>query len=369
MKRLVLAGGGHAHLHVLKFMASRRWTDAEIILISPYTRQIYSGMVPGWMAGHYSLDQCAAELEPLVARSGIRMVKDSIIGLDAERRVVHTAQSGDFSFDILSLDTGALVDSSYLAATGANLLPIRPLENFITEWTGLLEHYRQSGRAQLAVVGGGAAGVELALAAAYRLSLELTVTQTQVTLITGRELLPGHGRRVVERVARALESMGILIVKGYARGAEKGLVLEDNTEILADGVICTTGVSPAPWLASSGLALAEDGFIAVGDGQQSPSHKYVFASGDVASRIDFPHPKSGVYAVRSGPILTTNLARALAGQALISNRPQKRSLYLLATGPQDAIMSWDGLCSSGHWAWKWKDWIDRRFMKQYDFNE
>ena len=369
MKRLVLAGGGHAHLHVLKSMASRRWSDAEIILISPYTRQIYSGMVPGWMAGHYSLDQCSAKLEPLVARSGTRMVKDSIIGLDAERRVVHTAQSGDFSFDVLSLDTGALDDSSHLAATGADLLPIRPLEDFISGWTGLLERYRQSGQAQLVIVGGGAAGVELALAAAYRLSVESAVTQTQVTLITGRELLPGHGRRVIERVRRTLESMGILLIKGYARGSEKGLVLKDGTEIPANGVICATGVSPAPWLANSGLALADDGFIAVGNGQQSPSHKYVFASGDVASRIDFPHPKSGVYAVRAGPVLTMNLARALAGQAPTSNRPQKRSLYLLATGSQDAIMSWGSLSASGHWAWKWKDWIDRRFMKQYDFNE
>ena len=155
MKRLALIGGGHAHLHILKSLASHSWSGVEVVLISPYARQLYSGMVPGWIAGHYSLDQCAATLQPLVDRAGARFIKDSVTSMDAQRRVIHGDIAGDIDYDVLSLDIGALVDSSCLAATGAALLPIRPLENFVVGWNRQLEQFRQQGKARLVVVGGG----------------------------------------------------------------------------------------------------------------------------------------------------------------------------------------------------------------------
>lgn len=368
MKRLVLAGGGHAHLHVLKALATQRWPGVEVILVSPYRRQIYSGMVPGWMAGHYTLDQCAAALPPLASMAEVRFIEDTVTGIDAGQRLVHTAQSGDIAYDVLSLDTGARVDTSCLAATQARLLPIRPLENFVRGWSEQLDIFKARGTASLAVIGGGAAGVELALAARYRLAAELGEKQATVHLVVGNELMPGHGRAIVARVEKALEQQGVKLISGYAAGSTRGFELADGRETGVDCLIAATGVQPAPWLASSGLAVSDAGFIAVADGQQSTSHPEVFAAGDVASRIDAPHAKSGVYAVRAGPVLTENLQRALHGQPPAPYQPQKRSLYLLATGPQQAIMSWGGLSASGHWAWRWKDWIDRRFMKQYDLN-
>lgn len=366
MKHLVLAGGGHAHLHVLKALAADPWPNVQVTLISPYARQIYSGMLPGWMAGHYRLDQCAAALEPLLKAAKVRFIQDSLSGINAKRRVIQTLHSGDITYDALSLDTGAQVDASCLAATGANLLAIRPIESFVVDWMRQVELFKQMGKASLAVVGGGAAGVELALAARYRLGLELGANNVQVILIAGSGLLPGHGPSIVRQVTDTLARRQIELVIGYAAGCSSGLQLSDGTTIPVECVIAATGVKPAAWLAESRLALAQDGFIAVQDGQQSVSHPEVFAAGDVASRIDSPHAKSGVYAVRAGPVLASNLNRALKGLVPLSYQPQKRSLYLLATGPREAIMSWGGLSASGSWAWKWKDWIDRRFMRQYD---
>lgn len=366
MKRLVLAGGGHAHLHVLKSLAMKPWQDVEIVLVSPYRRQIYSGMVPGWMAGHYRLEQCAAALEPLLAAAGVRFVQDSVVGIDAGQRVVRTGAAGDIDYDVLSLDTGAQVDVSCLAATGARLLSIRPLEAFVAGWEAQLEKSIRQGGAAVAVVGGGAAGVELALAAHYRLTQQLRAAAVQVTLVAGRGLLPGHGASVVARVTKTLARSGICVINGYAAGAATGLQLDSGQLVPADCVIAATGVQPASWLAESGLALAGDGFVAVGDGQQNTSHREVFAAGDVASRIDAPHAKSGVYAVRAGPALAENLQRALEGLAPMPYQPQKRSLYLLATGPRHAIVSWGGLSAGGYWAWRWKDWLDRGFMRQYE---
>lgn len=365
MKQLVLAGGGHAHLHLLKALAARPWPDVEVTLVSPQARQIYSGMVPGWMAGHYRIEQCAAPLAPLARAAGVRFVQDSVSGLDAGKRIVRTSMSGDLAYDALSLDTGAEIDCSCLAACAARLLPIRPLESFVVGWTRLREALGEQGRADIAVVGGGAAGVELALAARYRLARDLGAAQVRVTLVTGAALLPGHGKRVVARVVRTLAHHRVGIVSGYAAGTPSGLQMDDGSLLAADAVIAATGVRPADWLNRSGLALAGDGFVAVGPGQQSLSHSEVFAAGDVASRIDDPHAKSGVYAVRAGPVLTANLERRLAGLPPRAYHPQRRSLYLLATGPREAILSWGGLSAGGRWAWMWKDWIDRRFMSQY----
>lgn len=365
MKRLVLAGGGHAHLHVLKTLAGQRWPDVEVTLVTPYSRQIYSGMVPGWMAGHYRLDQCAAALGPLATAAGVRCLIDSVTGLDAERRTLRTASHGEIAYDVLSLDVGARVDSSMLADCGACLLAIRPLEEFVVGWQGFVDAAGARGGARLAVVGGGAAGVELALAARYRLAREVAAAAAEVILVTGSGLLPGHGPAIVGMAGKMLARHGVAVVAGYAAGSREGLQLDDGSRLAADGIIAATGVRPAEWLAGSGLRLAADGFIAVGDGQQSVSHPEVFAAGDVASRIDTPHAKSGVYAVRAGPVLSANLQRALAGRPILPYQPQRRSLYLLATGPQQAIMSWGGIAAAGAWAWRWKDWIDRRFMRQY----
>ena len=365
MQRLILAGGGHAHLHILKQLAARPRADIEVILIAPYARQVYSGMLPGWMAGHYTLDQCAAELGPLAMAAGVRLLRDSVTGIDAGQQTVSTARHGSLSYDVLSLDVGALVDTSCLADTGARLLAIRPLEAFIVGWQGYVEACAQAGQSQLVVVGGGAAGVELALAARHRLRGLMPDAPASVTLVVGRELLAGHGAAIVQRVTDTLARQGVTVLSGHAAGCPAGVMLDDGRELLADAVIAATGVRPAPWLAASGLALADDGFVAVGDGQRSVSHPSVFAAGDVASRVDAPHAKSGVYAVRAGPVLADNLFRALAGAPVLSYRPQRRSLYLLATGPKSAIVSWGGFSAGGRWAWRWKDWIDRRFMRQY----
>lgn len=365
MKRLILAGGGHAHLHVLKLLEKASWPGVEVVLVSPHDRQVYSGMLPGWIAGHYRLDECVAPLRPLAEAAGVHFVQDSMVAMDAERRTIRCAGAGDMVYDVLSLDIGAQVDVSSLAATGAALLPIRPLERFIIDWTHQLTAFQQIGRARVAVVGGGAAGVELALALRHRLVTLLGPAQAQVILVSGTTLLPGHGKQTIDRVIRAMRSHGVQHQSDPAGSMDAGLRLADRRELRVDCVIAATGVSPPEWLSESQLALAEDGFIAVAEGQQSVSHADVFAVGDIASRVDHPHPKSGVYAVRAGPVLGRNLRCFLENRPILAYRPQRRSLYLLATGPKHAILSWGPWSAEGAWVWRWKNWIDRRFLKEY----
>lgn len=374
MKRLLLAGAGHAHLNVIRNLAAQPWPGVEVTLICPYPRQIYSGMIPGWIAGHYMLDQCAAPLAGLLEKAGIHWIQDSICGMDAAnatpqggflKGAVDCQNGTKISYDVISIDTGAQVESSALSTSGAPLLPIRPLEQFAIGWKAIEAALVASGAARLAIIGGGAAGVELALAVDYALRQQLPVDKVAVVLVSSGTLLTGHAPGVVKRVDKLLKSRGIALHSGRASGHEEGLILDSGDLLACDCIIAATGVAPPDWLASSGLALCERGFIAVGDGQQSTSHSNVFAAGDVSSRIDFPHAKSGVYAVRAGPVLTINLQNTLNGKPPAPYQPQKRSLYLLATGPKEAILSWGTFSAGGGWAWTLKDWIDRRFMRQY----
>lgn len=365
MKRLLLAGAGHAHLNVMRNLAMMPWPDVEVTLVCPYPRQIYSGMIPGWIAGHYTLDQCAAPLAGLVEKAGIHWVQDTICGLDAESATVNTEKSGKFSYDLISIDTGAQVVSSPLSTAGSKLLAIRPLEQFVIDWERQKAKMINAGSAKMTVVGGGAAGIELVLAVEYALRRHLPASQVAINLLSSGPLLGGHTTGVIKRVEKILKQRGIALRSGRASGHPDGLQLANGELIASDCIIAATGVAPLSWLANSGLALCERGFIAVADGQQSTSHKNVFAAGDVSSRIDAPHAKSGVYAVRAGPVLTMNLQRALNGEPPAPYQPQSRSLYLLATGPREAVLSWGPFAASGAWAWQLKDWIDRHFMRQY----
>lgn len=365
MKRLVLAGAGHAHLHVLRTLGAARWPGVEVVLVTPYPRQIYSGMVPGWIAGHYRLEDCVAPVLPLAAAAGVRVVQDAVCAVDAERGHVTLAKGGRIDFDVLSLDTGAGLAMDEGLSDHPGLLPVRPLESFVTRWERALATLLDDAQARVAVIGGGAAGVELALAVAYRLRRETGAAVQRVTLACGGGLLPGHAPGVFKRARAALARQGVELVEQRVRAGTSALETEAGTPLAAAWVIAATGVGPPGWLAQSGLALAPDGFIAVGQEQQSVSHPNVFAAGDVASRIDAPHAKSGVYAVRAGPVLSGNLRRALEWRPIEAYRPQRRSLYLLATGPREAIVSWGPVAASGRLAWRWKDWIDRRFMRQY----
>lgn len=364
MKRLVLVGGGHAHLSVLSALAREKPTDMEVVLVTPSSHQIYSGMLPGWIAGHYTREQCQIDLRPLVQAANVRMVLDHIVGMDADRCCVVLSDGRHIEYDTLSLDVGSEIDISWLEMTGEKLLPAKPLDHFFNAWPKILAAAKSHYGYRLAVVGGGAAGVEIALAVRY------AFTQARVAghvdLVTSASgLLPGHDSGVKHRVAGALAKALIAVHGLRGTGVPEGVMLSDASLIPADCVIAATGARAPSWLMLSHLMLDEYGYIAVDKRHLSHSHPNVFAAGDVCSRQDTAMARSGVHAVHAGPMLASNLLAVGAGQPLKTYQPRRRSLYLLACGPKHAIASWGGFSAGGRWVWHWKDWIDRRFVARF----
>ena len=365
--RLVLVGGGHAHLSVLRALAKSRPVGLDVVLITPSKYQNYSGMLPGWVAGHYTQAQCRVDLEPLVQAAGARLVLDQIVGMDAARRCVGFAHGPHLEYDLLSLDVGSETDTSWLETLGDKLLPVKPLDNFFALWPRILAAAKVKKNYKLVVVGGGAAGVEMALAA--KQAFTSVGVDGQVDLVASESgLLPGHAKGVQARVQRFAEHVGLVLHFARGVGSEDGVLLADGQLLPADQVIAATGARPAVWVGLSKLGLDEHGYILVDKYHRSVSHPNVFAAGDVCARLDADMSRSGVHAVHAGPILAENLMAIVNGGPLRPYSPKRRSLYLLSCGPRYAVASWGRWSAEGQWVWRWKDWIDRGFIRRFSEN-
>jgi pyridine nucleotide-disulfide oxidoreductase family protein len=364
LKRLLLIGGGHSHLFVLKKFASLELTGVEVTMVSPGRWQYYSGMIPGWMAGHYQRDDIRVDLQHLTDSAGVRFIRNWADGIDADNRSVLLSDGSLLEYDVLSLDIGSETRRDWLEDCGTRLLTIKPLQDFQTRWNSVVEDARRRDGYKLVVVGGGAAGVELALSAISAFKrVSATATVHLVTGLAG--FLQGHSEKARRSASRALRNAGVCVLKDRAAGTADGVLLSSGVCLGADTVLAATGACAPAFLRSTGLSLDADGFIEVDPFQRSISHANVFAAGDISSRDNPDYGRSGVHAVRVGPTLAHNLLQALAGRPLKKYRPQKVVLYLLACGGKFAIASWGRFSISGGWVWRWKDHIDRRFVARF----
>jgi pyridine nucleotide-disulfide oxidoreductase family protein len=365
VKRLLLVGGGHAHVHVLRALAGARLPGTEVTLVTPYARQMYSGMVPGLVAGHYAEPQVVIPLLPLARDAGVRWVEASAVALDAAARTVTLKDGQVIGYDVASIDTGATLARDAIPGAREHALFVRPIEHFV-RLLEPLDGLVARRAIDLVVIGAGAAGFELALAFAHRLRRQGD-GRSRVAIVTGGPPpLAGYPASVIARGAAALRRHGVAVLPAACVAVEAGVVrLAGGARVACDAPVVAIGTGPPAWLSGSALRLDDQGFVATGATLQSLSHPEVFAAGDCASRPDAPHPKSGVHAVRAGPPLAENLRRFIGGGTLQPHRPQQRTLNLLSCGEQSAIAAWGPWSAQGRWVWWWKDRIDRAFVARY----
>ncbi|MCH8490931.1 MAG: selenide, water dikinase SelD [Oceanicaulis sp.] len=362
---LVLVGGGHAHALVLKRWGMAPLPGARVTLIHPGASAPYTGMLPGHAAGHYARDELEIDLVRLARFAGARLVSGMAQGIDAQAGLVQVTGRAPVCFDVLSLDigiTGAVPD----VAGTQYILPAKPLDAFAARWAEFIQAVEAGeARPEVCVIGAGAAGVELALAAAHRLKTAGALDPV-ISLIEARAHitadLPAGPRRAL---MRALEKAGVRVITGatVASVSAEAVALNDGTRLPSALTLSAAGARPHDWLGETGLALHE-GYVAVDAHLRSLSHPNIFASGDCAHLTHAPRPKAGVYAVRAAPVLARNLEAVLRGTGKLERfRPQGDYLRLISLGGQRALAARNGVSASGGWVWRWKDRIDREFMK------
>jgi selenide,water dikinase len=368
LKHLLLLGGGHSHVEVIRRFGDRPRLEAAMTLVSPDRHTPYSGMLPGYIAGHYGYHDCHIDLEPLCAAAGIVFRRAVASQIHPEARRVVCSDGTVVSYDVVSIDVGSTPDVRALHGALEHGIRVKPVAEFLTAWEGIRAAFRNGRSLSLAFVGGGAGAVELAAAVHHRLAAEALVRAARIVVLTdAASILPTHPVRVQRIFERVLRERGIEVRGGakVVRISPGRLHCADGASFNADHAIIATGAGAPAWMTGSGLRTDARGFIAINSHLQSLSHPNVFAAGDVGTMIGNVRPKMGVYAVRQGPILHANLHRALIGQPLRRYAPQRTALALISTGDKHAVASWNGIAFEGEWVWRWKDRIDRRFMATY----
>jgi selenide,water dikinase len=346
----------------------------RITLITRDIHTPYSGMLPGYIAGHYEYDECHIDLGPLTRFANARLYHDEVTQLDLEKKLIYVENRPPVSYDLLSINSGSRPCVIDVPGADEYALVAKPIDIFLQRWENLLCQVEESsGEFKIVIVGGGAGGVELALSAQLRLqtlllSMQEDPSRLKFSLLTqGSGILSTHNAGVQKRFMKVLVERGIEVLLNHSVTEIKpGYVRVNNDkEISADACIFVTNASAPAWPKNSGLDIDDEGFISVNGFLQSTSHPEIFAVGDVASLPD-PRPKSGVFAVRQGPVLTKNLISTATNKPLIKYRAQKNFLGLISTGNKYAVASRGSWSWQGEWLWKAKDWIDRQFMQKFN---
>lgn len=375
VKDLVLVGGGHAHVAVIKSFGMKPMPGARVTLISRDVATPYSGMIPGFIAGHYSFDEAHIDLRRLCQWAGVALYQGAVAALDVSSRQVHIEERPPVAFDVLSINCGSTPLMQNVPGAREHALPIKPISNFLRGLEKILERASAPGHepVRIAIVGGGAGGVELTLATQHRLRKLLAnrpevLRRVEFHLVTDTdEILPTHNARVRAKFDRILRERGVqLHLRQRVVEVRPGnLLCDDGARVAFGGLLWTTNAAAPSWLREAGLKTDANGFLVVNEFLQSSSHPFVFGAGDAVALANHPRPKSGVFAVRQGKPLGENLRRALTGQSLRRFTPQRNFLSLISTGDAYAVASRARWAFEGAWVWRLKDWIDRRWMRRY----
>jgi len=361
---LVLIGGGHSHALVLRRWGMAPVPGVRLTLINPGPTAPYSGMLPGHLAGHYQQRDLEIDLVRLARHAGARLILSHAVGIDTDARSIQIEGRGDVGYDVASLDVGINAQMPGITGFSQHAVGAKPLDIYAARWRSFLREVAE-GRspAQVSVIGGGVAGVELALAMHH--ALKAAGHQPEVALIEAADDISGVGPAARKRLLHALATENIRLFTGRRVDhiTPDKVHLEDKTEIPTALCVGAAGAFAHGWLYETGLPLT-DGFVDVDATLEVCGVKGLFAVGDCANMTASPRPKAGVFAVRAGPVLYDNLKASLTGGALRPFRPQKHYLKLISLGGKKALAERHGFALANGALWRWKDRIDRKFMEK-----
>jgi NADH dehydrogenase FAD-containing subunit len=365
VKKLILAGAGHAHLFTMMNIGSLVRGGSSVVVIGPGDYHYYSGMGPGLLSGIYRPAEARFHVRRMVEARGGRFIQAHVLKIDpANHRVIlsdHTA----LDYDVLSCNLGSEVIP--VAGYESDIIPVKPIENLYAAGRDL-EKLSKKGALRVAVIGGGAAGVELA-GNLSRISLK-AAHKFHITQVSRDEILSRYPLKMRRLALASFARRGISVMERAAVKQIEGrtMIFENTTRLAFDMAFSATGIRPTQVFRDSGFPVEEEGGMPVNEYLQSIHYPRIFGGGDCVSFVPGHLDRVGVYAVRQGPVLYQNIAAALSCGKLRPFRPQKRYLSILNMGDDRGILSWHSLVASGRLAFVLKNYIDKRFMKRFQLS-
>ena len=364
-RRIVLIGAGHTNLHVVRMWMQGAIADASLTLISASSQAAYSGMLPGTLAGLYQPDEMLIDLHRLTTAAGVELIVDSAVAVNTEFREIRFRERPAIRYDVCSIGIGSMPRNAEWLQQHPGLVSVKPMHSALSRLESVMASVTSS-KIHIAVIGGGAAGVEVAFGIMARLTAAGRLPK--VTLVDAQPTpVAGFRPRTVRLVQQQLQQRDIRVLCDRRAIGSDGIdvLLDDGRRLASDIVLWVTGASPPALLSNVSVQKSPSGFLNVRRTLQSVSDDRVFAVGDSAEIIDAPIDRAGVYAVRQGPILWRNLQCQLGGKPLTEYRPQRDFLRLLSTGDGSAIAQWKWFSACGPQWWRLKNRIDSRFMQMH----
>ncbi|MBF2057468.1 MAG: FAD-dependent oxidoreductase [Cyanobacterium sp. T60_A2020_053] len=368
MNKLVLLGGGHSHVVALKLWYQKPLENIEIILISDVEKTPYSGMLPAHLANYYTFDETHINLVKLAKKYGFKLIIDTVINIDAINQQVIVKSGQKINYNLLSIDIGCTPEKSHIMIADNCAIPAKPVPQLLQKWQEIINYCQKNPTQKLIIniVGGGAGGVELALNMHHRFN-QITDNFSINLLTKGDKLVKIHNDYASYKLTETLREKRINIYFNSEVNSifadhittTSGLVLSCNYTFLV-----TNGVG-AQWLKQTDITTDEKGFILIKDTLQSISHSNIFATGDIATMVNYSYPKAGVFAVRQGKSLAQNWRNWWQNKPLKSDQPQSLYLSLIGLGGRRALMIWGYLGFDSPLLWYWKEFLDRRFIRVY----
>ncbi|MGD9364344.1 MAG: FAD-dependent oxidoreductase [Desulfobacteraceae bacterium] len=364
-KDLVLVGGGHAHMVTLANLHRFIRMGHRVTVIGPSPYHYYSGMGPGMLAQTYAPSQIRFATSHIVQKQGGRFVKDLVLQIDPDAQLVHTAAGATFQYDVVSLNTGSHVPVEGIEGNRKGVYTVKPIEGLIAAQQHLIELALKQ-PVQVAVIGGGAAGVEVA-GNVWQLLSVYSRQGYAVRLFTRQKLMHRFPGKVRAAVMRSLQQRGIQLHERHQISSigNGRITFKTGRTHRADVTFLATGVQPSPIFQASNLPVGPDGGLAVNGYLQCVRYDNIFGGGDCIHFQDQPLDKVGVYAVRQNPVLYHNLCACLCGETLKPFHPGGAYLLIFNMGAGTGVFYKQGVMLQGRVAFWIKDLIDRRFMRRF----
>ncbi len=364
-KQLIIAGGGHAHLLTLANLHTFIAAGFTVNVIAPSKYHYYSGMGPGMLGNSYSPESIRFATKTLVEKMGATFTLDSVTKINPIKQLVHLASGSEIKYDILSCNLGSQVSNDLTKGDHNDVFPVKPIEGLLQAKQRIIELGKIK-KITVGIVGGGPSAIEIA-GNVWRLAQKAEMKQIDITVFTGKQLLPQQPKRMGKLALESLQKRGIQINQGCrVKSVESGsIVLNDSKVYKADIIFVATGVKPSTVFTDSNISTGPDGGMQVNQYLQNPTYPTIFGGGDCIHFNKQPLDKVGVYAVRQGPILYHNLLAAMQDGELKPFSPNDHYLQILNLGDGTGILNKWSVAWNGSGAFRVKDYIDRKFVQRY----